>query len=116
MDEPFSLLFREHTGIKSAGVFSTYQDSLSMALNQFDELGMIPENHDTDCHTQIKVELKDGCDGAGNQLRIKDARTGSTQSCASMELFGYVILKLIDVTDPVSHFATCSGPISPMLP
>ena len=34
-------------------------------------------------------------DGAGNQLKIKG------QKAASMELMGYVVLEVHDVTDPV---------------
>jgi len=90
------LLFREAgVGITSRGVYCTLQDSLTQAVRQLGDLELLPRPSPGH-FTELQFELKDGCDGAGNQLKIKGCSTGT------MELMGYVILNVKDITDPVS--------------
>ena len=66
-------------------------------VKEFDELQTIlPQPPSDDSLLQLRFTLKDGMDGAGNQLKIKG------QTSASMELMGYVVLEVHDVSDPVS--------------
>ena len=83
------------TGIKSPGVYSTFQESLHKAAEELDDLGFVPNSPSDGSHLQLQFTVKDGMDGAGNQLKIKG------QKAATMELMGYVVLEVHDVTDPV---------------
>ena len=91
------LIIRKHEGtsIANEGVYTTLQESLALATKQLEELKSLPKLSEG-CHTQLKFYIKDGFDGAGNQLKIKGCKG------ATMELFGYVILRVEDVTVPVS--------------
>ena len=88
--------FRTVTAIKSPGVYTTLNDSLKQTVTEFSELGDILPPPPTDGSLlQLRLTLKDGMDGAGNQLKIKG------QSSASMETMGYVVLEVHDITNPV---------------
>ena len=90
-------IFSKATEIKSPGVFTTLKDALVRTVREFHELGTIPPPPTDGSLTQLQVTIKDGMDGAGNQLKIKG------QSSSSMELMGFVVLELYDVTNPVSY-------------
>ena len=86
---------RESTNIKSSGVFCKFKDSIGQFVNQLDEMGILPPAADpSEGHTMLKISMKDGFDGAGNQLKIKGCKT------STMELMGYVVLRVEDVSDP----------------
>ena len=87
------------TGIKSPGVYSTFQESLHKAAEELDDLGFVPNSPSDGSHLQLQFTVKDGMDGAGNQLKIKG------QKAATMELMGYVVLEVHDVTDPAGQKA-----------
>ena len=82
--------------MQQPGGFIPYKESLSKSLKELDELKILPEPP-VDGHQHIKLIVKDGMDGAGNQLKIMDSE------CPNMELFGYVLLEAQDLTIPV-HF------------
>ena len=84
---------RKVTNIKSIGVYSKFKDSMEQLVKQFDEQGIIPSSTGED-HTRLKIFIKDGFDGAGNQLKIKGCPT------ATMELMGYVALRIDDISEP----------------
>ena len=88
--------FRTVTAIKSPGICTTLEDSLKQTITEFSELGdVLPPPPADGSLLQLRLTLKDGMDGAGNQLKIKG------QKSASMEIMGYVVLEVHDVSDPV---------------
>ena len=92
----FSNIFRG-SNFKCPGVYCTLHDSMQKTVSQLEELKLIPPTP-SDCLTQLRVTIKDGMDGAGNQLKLKGYEGVST----SMELMGYIVLKVEDITNPVS--------------
>ena len=98
----YSVYFSENTLVPRA---LECQDNWSMALNQFTELDMIPENDETGCHTQRRIErrlLWYWKSTKDKSQKMPVLLQGPIIFCASLKLFGYVILKLIDVINPVS--------------
>ena len=79
---------------QNPGVYVEYKESIIKTICQLDELGIIPSS--TFLH--LKVKLKDGMDGAEHQLKMKGA------DYPSMELFGYVLLEVYDISTPVSVY------------
>ena len=69
------------------GSFISYQDALRFAVIQLYELGHINQTTKV-----IELEIKDGLDGAGNQMEIK-------HQWKKMVTMGFVVLKAIDKTD-----------------
>ena len=58
------------------------------AVEQLIELGVIRSGHD-----KIRLDIKDGLDGAGNQMEIKGGYKG-------MITMGFVVLSVWDTSDP----------------
>ena len=83
---------------QNPGVYVEYKESIIKTICQLDELGIIPSS----TFPYLKVKLKDGMDGhhhgAGHQLKMKGAEY------PSMELFGYVLLEVYDISTPVSIY------------
>jgi hypothetical protein len=69
------------------GSFISYPDALRYAVIQLFELGHINQTNKV-----IELEIKDGFDGAGNQMEIK-------QQWKKMVTMGFVVLKATDKTD-----------------
>jgi len=65
-----------------------YPDALRKSVIQLYELGAINQTTKV-----IELEIKDGLDGAGNQIEIR-------QQWKKMVTMGFVILKVLDKTDP----------------
>ena len=85
----------ESTNIKSSGVFCKFKDSIGQFVSQLNEMGILPPAAaPSEGHTMLKISMKDGFDGAGNQLKIKGCKT------STMELMGYVVLRVEDISDP----------------
>ena len=87
---------------QTVGAFTTYKKSLEKSIDQFYELGVIPQT----C-TNLILDIKDGFDGAGSQPQIHDRSVKHIfdrgDNLVSMEMVGYVILKVTDVTVSVSN-------------
>lgn len=87
---------RDVTGLESPGICATLNDSLKCSLHELEERDhILPPEPDDGSFTKLQFIIKDGMDGAGNQLKIKG------QSSSTMELMGYVVLKVVDISDPV---------------
>ena len=72
---------------------------MERTVAEFDQTtNKIPPPRKDGTFNELQFTIKDGMDGAGNQLKIMG------QSSASMELIGYVLLEVHDVADPVSYF------------
>ena len=69
-----------------------------MSIKQLYELNQIPEDA-----KNLKLDIKDGFDGAGNQPVIHDGNANKIdEKLDKMELVGYVINNLLDVTEQVN--------------
>ena len=77
---------------QNRGVFVEYQESVKKSIQELVEIGVVPNSG----NLNIRVKIKDGMDGAGHQLKIKGAEY------PSMELFGYVLLKVYEISSSVS--------------
>ena len=82
----------ESTRQSNPGVYVEYRESIQKSIRELDEMGVLPTNNDV----QLKLKIKDGMDGAGHQLRMKGAEY------PSMELFGYVLLEVYEISASVS--------------
>lgn len=79
------------TGKNHHEVHCSYSDTIKKSMNEFCEMGVLPDDA-----TRFKLVIKDGMDGAGNQLELRDADGEKT-----MEIFGCAVLKVIDISDPI---------------
>ena len=69
-----------------------YQESVKKSIQELVEIGVVPNSGDLN----LRLKIKDGMDGAWHQLKIKGAEY------PSMELFGYVILEVYEISSSVS--------------
>ena len=77
---------------ENPGVYVRYEESIKKCIRELDEIGVF-----TSCaNIHLKLKIKDGMDGAGHQLKLKGAEY------PSMELFGYVLLEVYEISDSVS--------------
>ena len=69
-------------------------DAMKRTVAEFDEIPEIPLPipRKDGIHNKLRFTIKDGMDGAGNQLKIVG------QESKTMELMGYVVLEVHDVT------------------
>ena len=74
------------------GVYVRYEESIKKCIRELDEIGVFPSC----ANIHLKLKIKDGMDGAGHQLKLKGAEY------PSMELFGYVLLEVYEISDSVS--------------
>ena len=77
---------------ENPGVYVRYEESIKKCIRELDEIGVFPGCDDV----HLKLKIKDGMDGAGHQLKLKGAEY------PSMELFGYVLLEVYEISDSVS--------------
>ena len=91
------IYFRAEDGFTGPGVYTNYKDSIASTVEQLHAIGTIPPAPE-DCHSQIRLTIKDGMDGAGGQVKIK----GNEIAGSTMELMGYVLLHVDDVSYPVT--------------
>ena len=70
---------------------------MKRTVAEFDEIQeiILPAAKKDGTLNKLRFTIKDGMDGAGNQLKIVG------QESSTMELMGYVVLEVHDVTDPV---------------
>ena len=90
-----SWIFRtigESSHQQNPGVFVEYQESVKKSIQELVEIGVVPNSG----ALNLRLKIKDGMDGAGHQLKIKGAEY------PSMELFGYVILEVYEISSSVS--------------
>ena len=77
---------------ENPGVYVRYEESIKKCNRELDEIGVFPSC----ANIHLKLKIKDGMDGAGHQLKLKGAEY------PSMELFGYVLLEVYEISDSVS--------------
>ena len=77
---------------ENPGVYVRYEESIKKCTRELGEIGVFPGYADV----HLKLKIKDGMDGAGHQLKLKGAEY------PSMELFGYVLLEVYEISDSVS--------------
>ena len=76
---------------ENPGVYVRYEESIKKCIRELDEIGVFPSC----ANIHLKLKIKDGMDG-GHQLKLKGAEY------PSMELFGYVLLEVYEISDSVS--------------
>ena len=77
---------------ENPSVYVRYEESIKKFIRELDEIGVF-----LSCaNIHLKLKIKDGMDGAGHQLKLKGAEY------PSMELFGYVLLEVYEISDSVS--------------
>ena len=74
---------------ENPGVYVRYEESIKKCIRELDEIGVFPSC--ANIHLKLKIK-----DGAGYQLKLKGAEY------PSMELFGYVLLEVYEISDSVS--------------
>ena len=77
---------------ENPGVYVRYEESIKKCIRELDEIGVFPSC----ANIHLKLKIKDGMDGAGHQLKLNGAEY------PSMELFGYVLLEVYEISDSVS--------------
>ena len=82
------------------GVFvPSYMDYLRVTVKQFHEVGILRPSMKV-----IEFQLKDGLDGAGNQIEIKEKWN-------KMVTMGFAVVKIVDKTEAI-HKTVFENPIS----
>ena len=74
---------------ENPGVYVRYEENIKKCIRELDEIGVFPSC--ANIHLKLKI-----MDGAGYQLKLKGAEY------PYMELFGYVLLEVYEISDSVS--------------